>query len=39
MSKRSDYILLTDMLEAVEVIQEYTIDLDYDSFFKQPYDT
>ena len=32
MSKRSAYILLTDMLEAVEAIQEYTAGLDYDSF-------
>lgn len=32
MYKRSDYILLTDMLEAVEAIQEYTADLDYESF-------
>lgn len=32
MSKRSAFILLTDMLEAVEAIQEYTAGLDYESF-------
>ena len=32
MSKRSAYILLTDMLEAVEAIQDYTAGLDYESF-------
>lgn len=32
MSKRSDLILLTDMLEAVEVIQEYIAGLEYESF-------
>ncbi|AUD05697.1 HepT-like ribonuclease domain-containing protein [Spirosoma pollinicola] len=32
MSKRSAYILLTDMLEAVNAIQEYTVGLDYESF-------
>ncbi|AKD56518.1 hypothetical protein SD10_18020 [Spirosoma radiotolerans] len=32
MSKRSLYILLTDMLEAVDTIQEYTNDLNYESF-------
>ncbi|MBD2703942.1 DUF86 domain-containing protein [Spirosoma sp. BT702] len=32
MSKRSDYILLADMLDALEAIQEYTDGLDYNSF-------
>lgn len=32
MSKRSVYILLTDMLEAVDTIQEYTNGLNYESF-------
>ena len=32
MSKRLAYILLTDMLEAVEAIQDYIIGLEYESF-------
>ncbi|GAB3809434.1 DUF86 domain-containing protein [Spirosoma humi] len=32
MSKRSAYILLTDMMEAIDAIREYTAGLDYESF-------
>ena len=32
MSKRSDYILLTDMHEAIDSIQEYSAGLDYEAF-------
>ncbi|GAB3734435.1 HepT-like ribonuclease domain-containing protein [Spirosoma lituiforme] len=34
MSKRSAYILLTDMMEAIDAIKEYTAGLDYESFLK-----
>lgn len=34
MSKRSAYILLTDMMEAIDAIAEYTNGMDYESFLK-----
>lgn len=32
MSKRSAYLLLTDMLDAIRAIKDYTAGLDYESF-------
>lgn len=32
MSKRSAYILLTNMLDAIQAIQQYRTDLDFDKF-------
>ena len=34
MSKRSAYILLTDMMEAIDAIRDYTAGMDYASFLK-----